>query len=423
VYAVGVREKFIRYVSSNRIGAGAGMLDLKLFSRAQKRAVAFVPPWFVLTAALGAGTPAAAQAPIGPPSVGVVKAEKRPITETAEFIGRISAIDRVAIVARVTAFLEKVDFVDGAEVKKGALLYELERPPFQADLEAKQAVADQYDAQLTNANLAMERAQSLMKTNAGTQASVDAAVASQKALAAQLLGAKASVEQSQINLNYTTITSPIDGKIGRTAITPGNVVSPSSGTLVTIVGQDPMYVIFPVSVRAVMQLRSRYAPKGGYDAVKLKITLPNGAIYGQTGKLDFVDNTVQASTDTIILRGTIPNPLLPVQTVRGNIRELSDNEFVSVSVEGVEPVELLVIPRSAVLLDQQGAYVYVVDAEHKAQRRNVKLGQSTPSVASIESGLQAGELVVTEGLQRVRDGQPVLASPATPPPGAAKPLQ
>jgi membrane fusion protein (multidrug efflux system) len=399
------------------------MLDLKSLSKVQRRIVAFVLPGLVLLAALVGGTPAAGQAPGGPPSVGVVKAEKKPVTETAEFIGRISAIDRVVVVARVTAFLEKVNFADGTEVKKGTLLYQLERPPFQADLDAKQAVADQYDAQLVNANLAMERAQSLMKTNAGTQASVDAAVASQKALAAQLLGAKASVEQSQINLNYTTIASPIDGKIGRTSITPGNVVSPGSGTLVTIVSQDPMYVIFPVSVRAVMQLRNQYSPKGGFDAVKLKIKLPDGTPYAQTGKLDFIDNTVQASTDTIILRGTIPNPLLPVQTVRGNLRELSDNEFVTVSVEGVEPVELLVIPRSAVLLDQQGDYVYVVDADSKAQRRNVKLGQSTPSLASIESGLQAGELVVSEGLQRVRAGQPVLASPPTPAPGTAKPLQ
>jgi membrane fusion protein (multidrug efflux system) len=365
-------------------------------------------------------TPSFGQAPPAPaPSVGVEKAEKKPVTESTEFIGRIEAIHRVAVVARVSAFVDKVNFSDGTEVKKGDLLYQLERGPFQADLDAKKAVADQYEAQLVNANLALDRAQTLMKSNAGAQATVDAAMAAQKALAAQLLGAKASVAQSQINLNYTTILSPIDGKIGRTAITLGNVVSPSSGTLVTIIGQDPMYVTFPVSVRTQMDLRRQYAAIGGFDAVKIRVKLPNGDLYGPPGKLDFIDNTVQASTDTIILRGTIPNPLLKVQTVRGNLRELSDNEFVTVSLEGVKPVEMLVVARSAILMDQQGEYVYVVDAQNKAQRRSVKLGQSTPAVAAVVSGLQPGELVVTEGLQRVKAGALVSPSPMTPAPAPA----
>ena len=351
----------------------------------------------------------------GPPSVGVVKAEKKPITESNEFIGRIEAIQKVDIVARVTAYLDKVDFVDGAEVKKGAPLYELERAPFQADLDAKKAVADQFDAQLTNAKLSQERAQTLMKSNAGAQATVDSTTAAQKALEAQLLGAKASVEQSQINLDYTRILSPIDGKLGRTKITRGNVVSGSSGTLVTIVSQDPMYVTFPVSVRTLLQLREKYAGNGGFKAVTIKVKLPTGKIYDTAGTLDFVDNTVQASTDTIILRGTIPNPTLPIPS-NNQLRELSDNEFVTVLLEGVTPVEVLAIPRSSVLMDQQGDYVYVVGADNKAERRNVKLGQSTPALASVTDGLKDGELVVAEGVQRVKAGNPVSPSPVTPAP-------
>lgn len=369
---------------------------------------------------LVAAVPSFGQAPPAAPSVGVEKVEKTPVTEITEFIGRIEATNRVAVVARVTAFVEKVNFTDGAEVKKGDLLYQLERGPFQADLDAKKAVAEQFEAQLVNANLGLERAQSLLKSNAGAQATVDAALASQKALAAQLLGAKASVEQSQINLNYTSIVSPIDGKIGRTAITVGNVVSPSSGTLVTIVSQDPMFVTFPVSVRTQIDLRRQYAGVGGFDAVKIRAKLPNGEMYQSPGKLDFIDNTVQASTDTIILRGTIPNPRLNIPNANGNLRELSDNEFVTVLLEGVKPTEMLTVARAAVLMDQQGEYVYVVDADNKAQRRPVKLGQSTPAVAAVTSGLQPGELVVTEGIQRVKAGQPVLPSPRTP--VAGKPL-
>ena len=353
-----------------------------------------------------ASLPAWAQG--GPPSVGVVKAERRPITESVEFIGRIESPQRVAIVARVTAYLEKVDFKDGAEVRKGDLLYELEHPPFQADLDAKKAVADQFDAQLTNAKLAESRARSLLQSNAGAQATVDSATASEKALSAQLLGAQASVEQSQINLDYTRIAAPIDGKLGRTKITPGNVVSGSSGTLVTIVSQDPMYVTFPVAVRTVLQLREKYAGNGGFDAVTIKVRLPDGRIYKPAGKLDFVDNSVQATTDTIVLRGTIPNPPLDIPTATGNIRELSDNEFVTVLLEGVKQVTVLAIPRAAVLLDQQGSYVYVVGKDNHAERRTVKLADSTPTVAAVIDGLSEGELVVADGLQRVRAGQPVL---------------
>lgn len=363
--------------------------------------------------------PASAQGrPGGPPSVGVVKAERRPITETNEFIGRIEAIGHVDIVARVTAYLEKVDFRDGAEVKKGDLLYELQRPPFQADLDAKISVAEQFEAQLTNAKLTEQRASALLKTNAGAQATLDAATASEKALAAQLLGAKASVQTSQINLDYTRISSPIDGKLGRTRITPGNVVSPSSGTLVTIVSQDPMYVTFPVAVRTLLQLREKYAAKGGFNAVTIKVRLPDGRIYKSAGKLNFVDNTVQGSTDTIVLRGNIPNPPLAIPTTDGRLRELYDNEFVTVLLEGVQPIEVLAIPRSALLVDQSGSYVYVVGKDDIARQRYVTLGQSTPSIAAVLTGLKPGELVVVDGVQRVRSGAKVSPSPSEPVPKA-----
>ncbi len=374
------------------------------------------------TLALAAlAAPAQAQGgPAGPPSVGVVKVEETPITESNQFIGRVQAIQRVAIVARVTAYLEKVDFEDGAEVKKGDLLYELERPPFQADLDAKKAVADQFAAQLVNAKLTAGRAESLLRTNAGAQATVDSSVAAQKALEAQVLGANASVATSQINLDYTRIAAPIDGKLGRTSITPGNVVSPSSGTLVTIVSQDPMYVAFPVAVRTLQELGKKYIPQGGSKAVEMKIKLPDGTIYSQIGKLDFVDNTVNTGTDTVVVRGTIPNPKLAMATEKSPIRELYDNEFVTVYLEGVKPVNVLGIPRSAVLMDQQGDYVWVVGADDKVERRTVTLGQSTPTVASVTGGLKAGEIIVSEGVQKVRGGQQVSPSPAEPAPSLEK---
>jgi len=355
--------------------------------------------------------------PGGPPAVGVVRAERQQITQSDEFIGRIQAVGRVALVARVTAFLEKRLFVEGSEVKQGDLLYLLEQAPFQAQVDANQAMVDQLQAQHRNAEQTLERAQYLLKTPAGQQANVDSAIASERALAAQIAGAQAQLHQSQINLGYTEIRAPIDGKISSTAVTEGNVVSPTSGTLATLVSQEPMYVVFPIALRAALDLRNRYAPKGGFSAVLIKLRLADGRVYGSEGKLDYASPSVAETTDTITLRGTIPNPVLPgMKAGDPGSRELTDGEFVTVLLEGVQPIFVLGIPRAAVLSDQQGDYVYVVDAQNKAQQRRIQLGQSTPSTAVVTNGLEEGELVISEGLQRVRPGEVVSAGPASPPP-------
>ena len=382
------------------------------------------PPVLWLASLLIAVLSAAAHAqmPSGPPAVGVVRAEKKAITETSEFVGRIQATDRVALVARVTAFLEQRLFTEGTEVNKGDLLYLLEQPPFQADLAAKQATVQQMQAQLTNATTAYGRATSLLKTPAGQQSTVDDARATMLSDAAQVQNAQAQVQQSQINLNYTEIRAPISGKIGRTIGDSGQRgVTPGSGVLATIVSQDPMYVVFPVALRTALDLRDHYANKGGFNAVVIRLRLPNGKIYGQTGKLTFIDNTVSATTDTIILRGTIPNPPMGEGRIDGSaVRELTDGEFVTVLVEGVQPVEVLAIPRAAVLSDQQGDYVYTVDAQNKVAQTRIKLGQSTPTTASVLSGLSEGETVIVDGIQRVRPGIQVAPGPASPTPTAPK---
>jgi membrane fusion protein (multidrug efflux system) len=372
---------------------------------------------WVAVVALSFVAPAAAQAPpAAPPAVGVVKAALRPVTETERFIGRIQAVEQVNLVARVTAFLEHIVFTEGQEVKKGDVLYRLEQPPFQADVAAKQATIEQIQAQLDNANVTLDRAQTLLKTPAGQQSTVDAAKASQGNLQGQLLAAQANLRTSEIELGYTTISAPIDGKIGRTAITVGNVVSPSSGTLATIVRQDPMYVVFPISVRSALELRRRYVGKGGFNAVQIKIVLPDGRTYGEIGKLNFADNTIAASTDTLVLRGTIANPPLAEQTPGSVSRELVDGEFIQVLLEGVEPVQVLTVPRAAISTDQQGDFVYVVGDDNKAIKQIVKLGQSTPTEASVISGLKEGQSVVVDGIQRVHPGQPVSPAPASPSP-------
>src|ERR1700720_3826157 len=262
--------------------------------------LATVPVGLLVAGAVALGATAASwaqPAASGPPAVGVVEAIKRPITETSEFLGRIGAVNRVNVVARVTAFLEKRLFNEGAEIKTGDELYRLERGPFEADLASKQALVAQLLATLENAKLTTERARTLLGGPAGQQSTYDAAIANQRSLEAQVQSAQAQVKSSQINLDYTDIRSPIDGKIGRTAVTEGNVVTPASGVLTTIVSQDPMYVVFPVSLRAGLELRDRYGPQGGLEAVLIRLRLPNGRMYGQSGKLNFVDNTIAQNTD------------------------------------------------------------------------------------------------------------------------------
>lgn len=265
--------------------------------------------------------------------------------------------------------------------------------------------------------MTLQRAETLLSTPAGQQSNVDSALANERALVAQIAAAKAGLQTATINLGYADVYAPIDGKITATQVTEGNAVSPTSGTLADIVSQDPMYVLYQVSMRAGLDLRARYAGKGGFSAVDLKLRLPYGRIYEHKGKLDYIGPTVAENTDTVTLRGVFPNPRLSgLSPGEPAPRELFDGEFVAVLVEGVQPITVLGIPRSAVLSDQQGDYVYVVDVQNKAQVRRIQQGQSTPSTAVITNGLSEGELVISEGLQRVRDGETVSPQPATPGP-------
>jgi len=366
-----------------------------------------------------AAAPAHAQMPSGPPSVGVARAQQTAITETSVFVGRVQAVDRVALTARVTAFLDQRLFTEGSEVKQGDLLYRLERAPFEAAAQQQEAAVADASARLANVNIQLSRAQSLLNTPAGQRSNVDDAIANQRSQAAQVLSAQAQLKQAQINLNYTEIRAPVAGRISRTNITAGNVVSPSSGPLATIVSQDPMYVLFPVASRGQADLEKRYADKGGMSAVVVKLRLPDGTMYGQDGKIDYVEPTVSATTDTILLRARIANPVRKSSEGPDSIeRSLVDGAFVTVSVEGIEPVMALGIPRQAVLSDQQGEYVYVVGPDKKVEQRRVQLGQSTPATAIVAGGLKEGDLVVADGIQRARPGIEVNASPMSSPPGA-----
>lgn len=358
--------------------------------------------------------------PAGPPSVGVVEARRTPVTELSEFIGRVEAIARVDIRARVTGFLEERLFQEGSEVEQGAPLFRIERAPFEAQLEEARASLASAEATQLNARVALNRARELRSTGAGTQAALDNAQAQERTAAAGVLGAQAQVRVAEINLAYTEIRAPIAGAIGRATFTPGNVVTPQSEALATIYSQDPMRVAFTIPSRTATELRNRYEGRGGTAAVVVRIRFASGTTYEQVGRVDFIDAAVNRDTDSLLVRASIPNPVRQGATAgEPGARELLDGQFVTVLLEGAEPVNAITIPRAAVAQDQMGFFVFVVDAEGRAQRRNLRLGRSTAETAVVEDGLQEGDRVISEGVQRVRPGQQVNAAPAGAPPRPA----
>jgi membrane fusion protein (multidrug efflux system) len=370
---------------------------------------------WLLAAAVALLAHQSASAQVGasaPPAVGVISASLRSVTQQQQITGRVEATQRVDIVARVTAFMDERLFTEGAEVKAGDLLYRLERGPYEAAVEAARAAIDQAEATLENARLTLARQEKLLSGPAGLQSSFDQARASQGTAAGQLRAAKAQLRQAQINLDYTDIRSPIDGRIGRTAMTVGNLVGSASGALATVVSQDPMYVTFPIAVRRAIELRGTLMQQG-FAALKIRLRLPDGRIYDHEGRIDFQDISVAHDTDTILLRGTIPNPVIAEEAGGLKTRELTNGEFVTVLLEDAAPVQLVAVPRSAVLSDQRGNYVYVVEDGNVARRRDLRLRPSTPQWAYVDSGLAVGDRVVVDGLQRVRPGTPVQPQPVS----------
>jgi membrane fusion protein (multidrug efflux system) len=336
------------------------------------------------------GTPAAI-------AVGTVEAERRPIEKSGVLVGRVEAMQRVEVRARVTGFLDDVLFKEGEIVKQGTPLYRIEKGLFEAAVTAAEAALERSKAAKVLTDLQLKRAQDLLDRNSGTVVARDQALAADQQADGQVLGDQANLETAKINLGYTDINSPIAGKIGKTNITKGNVVSPNSGVLTVIVSQDPMYVSFPVSQREYLAARERKADVG---QIKVRVRFSDGTIYGEVGEITFVDVSVNRSTDTILARATLPNP-------NG---VLIDGQLVQVILESGEPEEKVLVPQAALIADQAGIYVFVVE-NGKAVVRRIKVGAEIGVDVVVEQGLNGGEQVIVQGLQGVRPGAPVLATP------------
>jgi membrane fusion protein, multidrug efflux system len=351
-------------------------------------------------------TPAAAPPP---PAVSVVEVEPQDVTPSAQFVGRVVAIDQVDLRARVQGFLEQRRFTEGQQVKTGDLLYVIEQPPFQAQVDEANASLARAEASVAETRATLERVQQASGSGAVSKQELDQARANDQRAQAEVLAAKAQVEIAELNLSYTEITAPIDGRIGFTNYTIGNLVGPDSGTLATIVSEDPIYVTFPVSSRIILEVRQQAIAAGKPNEFVVRAQMSDGTTYAYPGTVNFLNIQADQTTDTITVRAEFPNP----ESL------LVAGEFVNVAVERAKPEERLVVPQAALQLDQGGAYVLVVNSQDEVEQRRIQTGQAFAGNLVVNSGLQAGESVIVEGIQKVRPGMKVQANVVPLPTSAA----
>ena len=366
----------------------------------ERRSFVFALVAAILLTALAGGR-AGAQQGAPPPAVLVQAAETVPIADQFEFIGRAAAVDKVELRARVKGFLGPRLFADGDQVKKDQVVFTIERDPYQAAVDQKIAQRDAARAALTNAELQLRRASELLRTNTGTQATYDQRLSEQLQAKAQLEDAGAQLRDAEIQLSYTEIKSPIDGRIGRASVSPGNIVGPDSGVLATVVSEKPIRVLFPVTQREFLEARR---DKAQGDPLIVRLRLADGAIYDEKGELDFIDVTVDPKTDGQIVRATFPN------------KEgfLTDGQTVRVILEAEKPQTVVAVPQQAIALDQTGPYLFVVGDKNTVELRRVKTGVARNGLLAITEGLKPGEKVIVQGQQRVRQGMTVAPSTAPP---------
>jgi membrane fusion protein (multidrug efflux system) len=338
----------------------------------------------------------------------VVTIEPRSITLSRELPGRTSALRVAEVRARVNGIVLKRLFEEGANVKEGQPLFKIDPAPYQATLDSAVAQVSRAQAMIESAKSLSERYEKLIATNAISRQEYEDAVARLKTATADAASARAAVKSARINLDYTTVTSPISGRIGRAEVTEGAFVQQSAATLLARVQQlDTMYVDITWSATEMMRVK-RAVETGALEGgeAKVAIVLEDGRDYEHAGTLKFADVTVDQTTGSVALRALVPNPkgeLLPGQFVRARIDE------------GKKP-DALLVPQRAVTRDQNGRPIaMVVDKANKVERRQLVTDRAVGDAWLVTSGIAAGDRVIVEGLQKIRPGASVNAVPVVAP--------
>ena len=337
------------------------------------------------------------------PAVLVQPAELRSMKKQAEYVGRAEALEKVDLRARVQGFLGPRLFKEGDDVKEGQVVFTIEREPFEAAVDQRKAQLAATRARLANADQQLQRTAELARKGNAPIAQLDQRTAEQGEAKAAVMEAEANLRDAQIQLSYTEIKTPISGRIGRAAVSPGNLVGPDTGVLATVVQDNPMQVLFSVTQREMLEARDSDVT----GTVRARVRLADGSLYSEKGRIDFLDVQVNPRTDGQTVRAMFPNPddiLTSGQTVRVIIEEKGGDQVV-------------VIPQSAIAIDQTGPYVFVVGKDNKVEQRRVQLGPDRNGLAIVNEGVGAGERVVVQGQQRIRPGMTVIPQPASSPTG------
>ena len=337
------------------------------------------------------------------PHVTIEKATYKPYTERFYFPGRVEAVSTVTLKARVAGFLKDRLFEEGDVVKKGQLLFTLEREPFEAKVAEASANLTKMEADAKNAKLKLDRALELRKTGNVSQATLDAREAENSIAKGQVLQAQAALNLAKLDLSYTSIKAPFTGKIGLADYSAGEYL-PANTTLATIVSIDPTNVLFSVSEGELLSMQNAGILKPDSDNLAISLVMADSSVYRYGGQLNFTDVVVDDSTDTVKMRAVFPNPT----------KQLVSGQFVSVLLEYDSPVEKIVIPQAAVLSSVASKYVYVVDAQNKIVNKPIQVGIEQGKDIVVINGLEAGERVVVNGLQKVRPGQEVVVDSSAP---------
>jgi multidrug efflux system membrane fusion protein len=342
-----------------------------------------------------------AQAAVGAalPQVTVAKAMVRPVSDSADFTGQLQAVDAVDVRPRVGGYVNSVEFKEGTDVHQGDVLFRIDPRPFQAEVDRLTANRAQAQAQLGLAQAKAARAKRLLEQHAISQEDADSMSTGEQSASATLAAATAALATAKLNLDWTQVRAPIDGRVSNARIMPGNLVT-SSDVLTSVVSVNPVYVYFDVDEQTWLKLdrlRRDVVKNGGTARIEATMGLADEQGYPHTGRIDFVDNQVHANSGTMRLRAVFDD--------EGGL--LTPGLYAHVRLQSGQPRPRLLIDDRAVGTDLGNQFVYVVDAQHKVEYRKVDTGPLFHGLRVIDNGLNAGDVVVINGLQRVRPGAEV----------------
>lgn len=339
-----------------------------------------------------------------PPEVSAAPVLIKPVSQWDNFNGRVEAVQSVQLRPRVSGYIDAVNYREGDEVRKGQVLFTIDDRSYRAALEQAKAELARARSQASLARSESGRSEKLIGTQAISREAWEQRRSAASQAQADVLAAEAAVDMAQLNLDFTRVTAPIDGRASRAMITAGNLVTAgdSASVLTTLVSQQQMYVYFDVDENTFLNYQAMARQGQQRHALPVEIALVGEQGFPHQGKIDFLDNQLTASTGTIRMRALLDNQQ----------RQFTPGLFARVRLPGSAQFEAVLIDDKAVLTDQDRKYVYVVDGEGKAQRRDIQPGAMVDGLRIVKSGLQSGDKVIIAGLQKVfMPGMPVSAQP------------